>query len=87
MHVGLGSETQVKEVRVQWSTGHVQVIQNVTIDQTLVVLEEAPPPVESNLMWIIFTVIGVLFIGIGIFGVRIRNNSSLSEVDSNSAED
>jgi len=87
VHVGLGSETQVKEVRVQWSTGHVQVIQNVTIDQTLVVLEEAPPPVESNLMWIIFTVIGVLLIGIGIFVIRTRNNSSLSEVDSNSAED
>ena len=87
VHVGLGSETQVKEVRVKWSSGHVQVIQNVVIDQTLVVLEEAPPPVESNLMWIIFTVIGVLFIGIGIFGVRTRNNSSLSEVDSNSAED
>jgi hypothetical protein len=87
VHVGLGSETQVKEVRVKWSSGHVQVIQNVVIDQTLVVLEEAPPPVESNLMWIIFTVIGVLFIGIGIFGVRTRNNSSLSEVDSNSAAD
>jgi len=87
VHVGLGSETQVKEVRVKWSSGHVQVIQNVVIDQTLVVIEEAPPPVESNLMWIIFTVIGVLFIGIGIFGVRTRNNSSLSEVDSNSAED
>jgi hypothetical protein len=87
VHVGLGSETQVKEVRVKWSSGHVQVIQNVVIDQTLVVIEEAPPPVESNLMWIIFTVIGVLFIGIGIFGVRTRNNSSLSEVDSNSAAD
>ena len=86
VHVGLGSETQVKEVRVKWSSGHVQVIQNVVIDQTLVVIEEAPPPVESD-YWIIMTVIGVLFIGIGIFGVRTRNNSSLSEVDSNSAAD
>ena len=88
VHVGLGSETQVKEVRVKWSTGHVQVIQNVVIDQTLVVLEEAPPPVEDNL-WLILTVIAVLLLGIrgGIFVVQLRKNSALSEVESNSSED
>jgi|TARA_B110000116_G_C16777917_1_gene556739 hypothetical protein len=85
VHFGLGSETQVKEVRVQWSTGHVQVIQNVTIDQTLLVLEEAPPPDEYN--YVVLAVIAVLVIGVGVFVIRIRNNPSLSEVDSNSAED
>jgi hypothetical protein len=84
----LGSETQVKEVRVQWSSGHVQVIQNVVIDQTLVVLEEAPPPVEDNL-WFILTAIAVLLIGIRvvIFVIQLRKNSDLSEVESNSSED
>lgn len=88
VHVGLGSETQVKEVRVKWSTGHVQVIQNVVIDQTLVVLEEAPPPVEDN-WWFILTVIAVLLMGIRvvIFVIQLRNNSALSEVESNSSED
>ncbi len=88
VHVGLGSETQVKEVRVQWSTGHVQVIQNVVIDQTLVVLEEAPPPVEDNL-WFILTVIAVLLMGIRVvvFVIQLRKNSDLSEVESNSSED
>lgn len=87
VHVGLGSETQVKEVRVKWSSGHVQVIQNVVIDQTLLVLEEAPPPDEDN--YFVLAVIAVLVVGIGfgIFVIRTRNNPSLSEVDSNSAED
>ena len=88
VHVGLGSETQVKEVRVKWSTGHVQVIHNVTIDQILVVLEEDPPPVEGDL-WIILTAIAMLVVGIGgvIIVIRNRSNSTLGEVDSNSSED
>ena len=88
VHVGLGSETQVKEVRVKWSTGHVQVVNNVVIDQTLVVLEEAPSPVEGDL-WIILTAIAMLVVGIGggVLVIRNRSKSVLSEVDSNSSED
>lgn len=86
VHFGLGSETQVKEVRVKWSTGHIQVIQNVTIDQTLVVLEEAPP-VEDNYLVLVAIAILVIGIGGGILLIRNRNNSALSEVDSNLSED
>jgi enediyne biosynthesis protein E4 len=87
VHFGLGSETQVKEVRVQWSSGHIQVIQNVAIDQTLVVMEESPPPVDDN--YLVLAAIAILVIGIGggILLIRNRNDSALSEVDSNLSED
>jgi len=54
----------------------------------LVVLEEAPPPVEDNL-WFILTVIAVLLMGIRVvvFVIQLRKNSDLSEVESNSSED
>jgi enediyne biosynthesis protein E4 len=48
VHFGLGSG-EVSELRVHWSTGHTQVVKNVTIDQTFLVVEEAPPPVEDDL--------------------------------------
>ncbi len=50
VHFGLGRETSVAEVRVLWSTGHTQVIENVAADQTLVVDEQLPPPASSNQM-------------------------------------
>jgi hypothetical protein len=63
------------------------VIHNVTIDQTLVVLEEAPPPDEGN--YLVLAAIAMLVVGIGggIFVIRTRKNSAISEVDSNSSED
>ena len=50
VHFGLGQETSVAEVRVLWSTGHTQVIENVAADQRLVVDEQLPPPASSNQM-------------------------------------
>jgi hypothetical protein len=65
VHVGLGSETGVKQVRVHWSTGHVQVVKNVTIDQTLVVLEEPPPrPLNYFLIFAVVMVFVLTFVGL-----------------------
>jgi hypothetical protein len=46
VHFGLGQETSVAEVRVLWSTGHTQVVENVAADQTLIVDEQLPPTLQ-----------------------------------------
>ncbi|MBC8437810.1 MAG: CRTAC1 family protein, partial [Euryarchaeota archaeon] len=61
VHFGLGSQSTVSEVRVHWSTGHVQIIDNVTQDSILLVMEEAPPAEETSIIMPI--VIGIIVLG------------------------
>ena len=43
VYFGLGQQT-IDHVEVTWSTGHTQIIDNVTVNSVLVVDEELPPP-------------------------------------------
>jgi len=43
VYFGLGQQT-IDHVEVTWSTGHTQIINNVTVNSVLVVDEELPPP-------------------------------------------
>jgi len=42
IHFGLGAETVVNELRINWPSGMKQTIQNISADQTIVVAEPAP---------------------------------------------
>ena len=48
VYFGLGQQT-IDHVEVTWSTGHTQIIDNVTVNSVLVVDEELPPPVPQPL--------------------------------------
>ena len=48
IHFGLGQQT-IDHVEVTWSTGHTQIIDNVTVNSVLVVDEELPPPIPPSL--------------------------------------
>jgi hypothetical protein len=41
VHFGLGRETVVKELRIDWPSGAVQTLRDVTADQVLTIHEEA----------------------------------------------
>jgi hypothetical protein len=66
VHFGLGNENAVKEIRVHWSTGHIQIIDDVSVDGTVSVLEEAPPPIYEVTMRetiiVILALVAVLFL-------------------------
>ena len=51
LHFGLGT-SEVIEVRVHWSTGHIQTIQNPPLDTTLFVDEEPPPATDNQMVLI-----------------------------------
>ncbi|MGK0483132.1 MAG: hypothetical protein ACJAQ3_003114 [Planctomycetota bacterium] len=42
LHFGLGGANKVDEVRIEWPSGHVQVLKDVAVDRQLVVEEETP---------------------------------------------
>jgi len=50
VHFGLGANAEVKQVKVHWSTGHIQVIENVSVNGILSVNEEPPAGVGSELV-------------------------------------
>ncbi|HJM19464.1 MAG TPA: CRTAC1 family protein [Candidatus Thalassarchaeaceae archaeon] len=80
VHFGLGSESSVKEVRVHWSTGHVQIVDNVSVDGTISVLEEAPPPVDGFPSILLIVVILVIVAAlIFIFGNSVKQKETKEE--------
>ena len=46
VHFGLGQQT-IDHVEVTWSTGHTQIVEEVTINSVLDVEEELPPAVPD----------------------------------------
>ena len=50
IHFGLGPDAEIEKVTVYWSTGHVQVIQEVAVNAVLSVDEEAPVAGGSELL-------------------------------------
>jgi enediyne biosynthesis protein E4 len=47
VHFGLGRDTSVKELRIEWPSGALQTLRDVAADQILVVREDAPLPSAS----------------------------------------
>jgi enediyne biosynthesis protein E4 len=41
LHFGLGSNTQIEEIKIEWSSGTLQTIENVMADQFLDIQESA----------------------------------------------
>ena len=75
VHFGLGNESAVKEVRVHWSTGHVQVLENVSADGTISILEEAPPEINDfPMMMALVTILVLAAILFYIFGNSVMYN-------------
>ena len=50
IHFGLGPDAEIEKVTVYWSTGHVQVIEEVAVNAVLSVDEEAPVAGGSELL-------------------------------------
>ena len=60
IHFGLGNQDNAAQIRVHWTTGHIQVIENVSADQTISIFEEAPPEIEDYSSG--FLIVGALLI-------------------------
>jgi hypothetical protein len=68
VHFGLGPDAEIHQVRVHWSTGHIQVIEDVEVNGILSVDEEPPLGVGSELLskilvggfLVLFVLLGIL---------------------------
>ena len=87
VHFGIGSNEGVKEVRVHWTTGHIQTVSNISIDGTVTIFEEAPP--ETSFLPNIVMIIGlpVIFFALYfLFGNSIKSYLNKDELIEESLE-
>jgi hypothetical protein len=68
VHFGLGSNTQIDRITIDWPSGLTQVLEGVQADQILTVVEQAPQ-VPSSSAWV-GVVVTVALVATGVVGLR-----------------